>query len=172
MVTKALQVSNMSETSTSVKGGLGNITCRGVLLGLYCVVKREDETSFFPLWYATMISRALNRQFGISIHGVQPARLYSPTTRSATHRTYHQLRAQQQQQQSLQQPSTIPLLHHSTRARFFSHAAAMPAMQVRSIGFSSIPRMTISVLRLPTLLAGTTVAGVTLANNKISGNIS
>ena len=114
-----------------------------------------------------MISRALNRQFGISINGLQTARLYTPTTRSATHRTYHQLRAQQ----SPQQPSSIPLLQHSPRARFFSHAAAMPAMQVRSIGFSSIPRMTLSVLRLPTLVAGTTVAGVTLANNKLSGNI-
>ncbi|KAI9310957.1 P-loop containing nucleoside triphosphate hydrolase protein [Dichotomocladium elegans] len=56
----------------------------------------------------------------------------------------------------------IPLLQHPTRARFFSHAAAsLPAVQVRTIAFSSVPRMVLSGLRVPTLIAGTTVAGVT-----------
>ncbi|KAI9499410.1 P-loop containing nucleoside triphosphate hydrolase protein [Zychaea mexicana] len=65
----------------------------------------------------------------------------------------------------------IPLLQHSPRVRFFSHVAPTMVLhnhQVRSIAFSSVPRMALSALRLPTLVAGTTVAGVTLANNKIT----
>lgn len=79
------------------------------------------------------------------------------------------------QQQHQQQPlyGRIPsLLDANARTRSFSYAPA-PALalnhQIRFIGFSSIPRLTMHALRVPALIAGTTVAGVTVANSKING---
>ncbi|CAO3594171.1 unnamed protein product [Absidia cylindrospora] len=53
----------------------------------------------------------------------------------------------------------------------FSHATSSALLlnnQVRSIGFSSIPRLTLTAFRFPAFIAGTTVAGVTVANNKLT----
>ncbi|CAO3647354.1 unnamed protein product [Cunninghamella blakesleeana] len=75
-------------------------------------------------------------------------------------------------QQQKQAVNCIPsLLHSSARVRSFSHAtAALPLLnnQIRLIGFSTIPRITLTAFRFPALIAGTTVAGVTVANNKLT----
>lgn len=76
-------------------------------------------------------------------------------------------------QQQKQTVNHIPsLLHSSARVRSFSHATAtLPLLnnQIRLIGFSTIPRITLTAFRFPALIAGTTVAGVTVANNKLTG---
>ncbi|KAF7728056.1 dynamin-like GTPase mgm1 [Apophysomyces ossiformis] len=79
------------------------------------------------------------------------------TTSYRTPRAYHHL------------IQNAPLLQHSGRARAFSHVAPLALhSQVRTIKFwGAIPRLAVSAVRLPAILAGTTAAGVTLANNKL-----
>ncbi|KAG0171753.1 dynamin-like GTPase mgm1 [Apophysomyces sp. BC1034] len=64
---------------------------------------------------------------------------------------------------------SAPLLQHSGRVRAFSHVAPLALhSQVRTIKFwGAVPRLAVSAIRLPAILAGTTAAGVTLANNKL-----
>ncbi|KAI8344071.1 P-loop containing nucleoside triphosphate hydrolase protein [Chlamydoabsidia padenii] len=83
---------------------------------------------------------------------------------------YHLTQPHGQQQQTV--TSHIPsLLHSSSRVRSFSIATPSALIlnnQIRSIGFSSIPRITLTAFRFPAFIAGTTVAGVTVANNKLT----
>ncbi|KAI8988664.1 P-loop containing nucleoside triphosphate hydrolase protein, partial [Pilobolus umbonatus] len=59
-----------------------------------------------------------------------------------------------------------PLLHHSGRYRTY-HAVPLTHSQIRSINLFSIPRIAIKAVRLPVIIAGTTVTGATIASNKL-----
>ena len=117
-----------------------------------------------------MISQVLKAPSRLARHA-RPLRLSSSIPNK---NAYHHLGTSTTTTNNLyyQQQRLIPLLQHSPRVRFFSNVAPSMVLhnqQIRSIAFSSVPRMALSALRLPTLVAGTTVAGVTLANNKITG---
>lgn len=62
-----------------------------------------------------------------------------------------------------------PLLHHGGRVRTYHAAPLVLQTQVRSLNIWSIPKMAIRTIRVPAIVATTTVAGTTLATNKLQG---
>lgn len=63
------------------------------------------------------------------------------------------------------------LLFHSARARTY-HATAPLALQpqVRAISLWSIPKLALRTVRIPFIVAGTTITTASIASNKLQGN--
>ena len=66
-----------------------------------------------------------------------------------------------------------PLLHHVPRIRTYHAVPPSTSLilqnQVRSIQVGSIPKLALRAFRLPAFVAGTTITGATIANNKLQG---
>lgn len=62
-----------------------------------------------------------------------------------------------------------PLLYHSTRARTYHAAPLVLQSQVRAISLWTLPKMALRTVRLPAIVAGTTLTTATIASNKFQG---
>ncbi|KAG1569207.1 hypothetical protein G6F50_006590 [Rhizopus delemar] len=155
-----------NEIRATIKFQLKKVLCLGVAVGH--VAMTEDQLIANIMLSVNFLVSLLKKNWQnvkslyLKSSMGKPLSLTPSVTRSP--RSFHHLR-------DFSKFQTIPLLHHAPRIRTY-HAVRPPTAlilqnQVRSIQLGAIPKLALRAFRLPVVVAGTTITGATIANNKL-----